>query len=379
MVLGVQIQNYYLQMIYDVIIIGGGLAGLALSIDLKLKGHSILLIEKSDYPRNKVCGEYISMESYMYLHSLCPSLNKYELPKITQFKITSLGKNTFNTPLDLGGFGVSRFLLEDLLYQQAISIGVQVVINTKVEASSIGKIDGLYQVQTKSEIYLAKIVCNTSGRKSNIEAKSENRIKSKNNYIGVKYHIKLDRNTELIEIHNFKGGYCGISSIENDMNCLCYIVNSEELKKVGNSIQRLEKEILSKNSQLKNIFSDAVFLFKEPYTISGINFNIKERIKDGTFLLGDAAGSIAPITGNGMSIALRSAFTLSNLMDAYFKNEIDLSRLNIEYDSFWTKNFSSRIKYSRHLQKLSESPFLTQLTIGLFNTLPFIPKKVMII
>jgi flavin-dependent dehydrogenase len=62
-------------MIYDVAIIGGGIAGLSLSIDMKKRGYKVIVIEKGTYPRHKVCGEYISMESHNYLQNICPCFN----------------------------------------------------------------------------------------------------------------------------------------------------------------------------------------------------------------------------------------------------------------------------------------------------------------
>src|SRR5580698_2955118 len=99
---------------YDVAIIGGGIAGLALSIDLKKRGYTVAVVEKGNYPRHKVCGEYISMESYNYLQSICPALTAHKLPVISNFKLTSGNNKEFTTALDLGGFGISRYLLEDL-------------------------------------------------------------------------------------------------------------------------------------------------------------------------------------------------------------------------------------------------------------------------
>ena len=116
MELGISIHCNWVRIKYDVAIIGGGLAGLSLSIDLKKRGYSVLVIEKGNYPRHKVCGEYISMESHDYLLSICPTITSYELPFINNFKLTSTGKREFQTSLDLGGFGISRYLLEDLLY-----------------------------------------------------------------------------------------------------------------------------------------------------------------------------------------------------------------------------------------------------------------------
>ena len=75
-----------------------------------------------------------------------------------------------------------------------------------------------------------------------------------NNYIGIKYHVNSNFRSDTIALHNFKDGYCGISKIEDNKFCLCYLTNAANLKKSGNSIEEMEKNILSKNRHLKNIF-----------------------------------------------------------------------------------------------------------------------------
>lgn len=363
-------------MMTDVAIIGGGLAGLSLSIDLKKRGYNVVVIEKGNYPRHKVCGEYISMESNNYLHKICPSLFELDLPQITNFKLSSTGKNEFNTTLGLGGFGISRYLLEELLFTEAKKNGVVFCLNTKAQDINFDVNEEIYSIKTTNGSIYASLVCNSSGRKSNFEAlKKENQTVG-TNYVGIKYHIKLERDPSLIEMHNFPGGYCGISNIEENKSCLCYIVNSEKFKSSNNSIPELENKFLFKNKNLKKVFSNAEFIFKEPVTISGINFLIKEPVTDRSFFIGDSAGSIAPITGNGMSIALRSASVLAQNIDNYFSKKNTKQQLVNNYSSFWNKEFSNRIKLSRHFQKLSENPALTNLTIGLFNTFPTLAKSV---
>jgi flavin-dependent dehydrogenase len=358
-----------------VIVIGGGLGGLALSIDLKKRGQDVTLIEKGEYPRHKVCGEYIALESYPYLKRICPSLEGINLPFITEFQLTSTGKSTFKVPLNPGGFGISRFKLESLLYEEAMTLGVNFMLNTKVN-SVLTNTDGTgFIVKTNSKEINATLVCNASGRKSNLETATRQVTEHQRNYIGVKYHIRLERNSSLIEIHNFPGGYCGISNIEDGQVCLCYMVNSEKLKASGNSIPDLEKQVLFRNPQLKHIFENAQFLFSEPLTISGINFRIKQASSDHSLFLGDSAGSIAPITGNGMSMALRAAAQLAKEIDSYLsgkKNKQDMER---DYVNFWNDSFSRRIQLSRHFQKLSEYPALTRMTISLFNAFPGIAKQ----
>ncbi|MGZ4044367.1 MAG: NAD(P)/FAD-dependent oxidoreductase, partial [Bacteroidia bacterium] len=111
-------------MMYNACVIGGGIAGLAFALDLRARGYSVVLIEKGSYPRHKVCGEYISMESYNYLISICPSLAKINFPVINNFQLSSTSKKIFKTRLTLGGFGVSRYLLEQLLSEEAITRGI---------------------------------------------------------------------------------------------------------------------------------------------------------------------------------------------------------------------------------------------------------------
>jgi flavin-dependent dehydrogenase len=213
---------------YDVAIIGGGLAGLSLSIDLKNRGYSVVVIEKGSYPRHKVCGEYISMESHNYLHSICPALSSFNLPLITNFKLSSTGKSEFKTKLDLGGFGISRYLLEELLFTEAKRNGVVFMLKSKAFDIHKNEIKEGYTINTNSGNVDACLVCNSTGRKSNFETKERETQLNGTNYIGIKYHVRLKRDNSFVEIHNFPGGYCGLSGIEDDKACLCYIVNAKK-------------------------------------------------------------------------------------------------------------------------------------------------------
>ncbi len=361
---------------YDVAIIGGGLAGLSLSIDLKKRGYSVIVIEKSNYPRHKVCGEYISMESHDYLQSICADLSMFDLPIINNFKLTSTGNQEYQTSLDLGGFGISRYLLEELLYTEAKKNDVIFKLKCKAFNIHCNKKEEYYIVKTNSGDVNASLICNSTGRKSNLETKEREKQLNGTNYIGIKYHVRLQRDNSFVEIHNFPGGYCGLSGIEEDKTCLCYIVNSKKLNNARNSIPELEKVYLFQNRHLKKLFNKAEFIIKEPLTISGIDFKIKESVSDSAFFLGDSAGSIAPVTGNGMSNALRSASALASMIDSYFSKTITKKQLVDNYKRFWNNEFSTRLKLSRHFQKLSEYPLLTNLSIGLFKSFPFLAKSI---
>src|SRR5436190_17258037 len=111
---------------YDVIIIGGGLAGLSLSIQLAHLNRNVLLLEKNKYPFHRVCGEYISLESWDFLERLGMPLSQMNLPDITQLRVTSLKGTAIDHSLDLGGFGISRYTLDNALASMAMKKGVEV-------------------------------------------------------------------------------------------------------------------------------------------------------------------------------------------------------------------------------------------------------------
>src|SRR4051812_22419265 len=118
---------------YDVAIAGGGLAGLAAGILLSKAGLSVVLFEREKYPFHKVCGEYISMESWDFLEELGVPLSQMDLPQIDTLLLTAPNGKSFTTKLPLGGFGISRFTLDQLLCDAAKAAGVDVMKETRVE------------------------------------------------------------------------------------------------------------------------------------------------------------------------------------------------------------------------------------------------------
>ena len=252
---------------YDVAIVGGGLAGLALSIQLANQGHKVILFEKEQYPFHKVCGEYISFESWDFLVSLGLDLKAMNLPVISRLQVSSVNGKLLEQKLPLGGFGISRFLLDHRLFQIACEAGVVVKENTKVNDIFFDQPG--FSIETSQTSYTTKLVCGSFGKRSNIDIKwkrgfstaAKNKL---NNYIGVKYHIKTEFPADTIALHNFDNGYCGIVKIENDKYCLCYLTTAKNLQKANGSVNEMEKAILARNPYLKKIFAESVFLYEAP-------------------------------------------------------------------------------------------------------------------
>jgi len=356
-------------------IIGGGLAGLSLAIQLADAGIQTIVFEKNTYPFHKVCGEYISMESWNFLLSLGLPLNDMNLPFIKQLGITSEKGFMLNAPLDLGGFGISRYTLDHQLYVLAKSKGVIIVENCKV--SDVVHEDDTSKITTSVGIYTAQIVCGSYGKYTPAFAKNENTQNKKNiNYIGVKYHIKTDFPNNKIELHNYEGGYCGISKVDKEAFCLCYLSTSDKLKQSGNDIKQLEENVLYKNPFLKRIFLESEFIFEQHLVISNITFHKKSTYTNGIFLLGDAAGSITPLCGNGMSMGLRASFILSQLLISFFSRHANKEHLIQEYQHAWNNQFNLRIQSGYYLQSLFGKKNTTHLVLKTLDKLPVATQKI---
>lgn len=358
--------------LFDCIIIGGGLAGLCLSIQLAKKGHCVAIVEKNKYPFHKVCGEYISMESYDFVKSLGVNLDEMDLPKINQLSVTAHKGYKIASSLVMGGFGISRYSLDNELAQIAKKTGV--LVFESCNATNVKLHNELYTVETTKGRFNSKLVCGSYGKiePSFIERASSNK---KGDYIAVKYHIKTQFPDNLIELHNFEDGYCGISKVDNQTVCLCYLTTSKNLNNNNNEIKELEKNVLMKNPFLKKYFSEAEFLYEKPLAISQIGFSKKQTFKNDIILLGDSAGAIAPLCGNGMSIAMRSSKIISGYIDMYLNNKLTKSELVGNYNKEWNRNFSLRIKSGYYLQMLFGRYFTTIVTLKILGAFPFLFRK----
>ena len=339
---------------YDIAIAGGGLAGLSLAIQSAYAGFNVLLLEKEEYPFHKVCGEYISFESWDFLESLGLPLSEWDLPKINKLEVTDVYGKSFRFELPLGGFGISRYLLDHSLYRLAVQKGVNVLTSTKVK--DIEFIDDRFVITTDNSRYTAKVAVGSYGKRSNLDVKwvrafIRDKADKLSNYIGVKYHIEYPLQTDLIALHNFYNGYCGISKIEGDKCCFCYLTTAANLKAAGNSIKEMEKRFLHRNPRLEEIFSRAKFLYEEPLTISQISFRKKSQLVDHILMLGDAAGMITPLCGNGMSMALRSSQLAFEKIYLYLKNQITRDQLELEYMNTWKEEFNERLWWGRQIQR----------------------------
>ena len=355
----------------EIIIIGGGLAGLIAGIHLSKNGIAVTIIEKNEFPKHKVCGEYISNEVVPYLEWLDIHIADLKPTAITKFQFSTADGAAITTKLPLGGFGISRFELDFYLFKKAIANGCT-LLKEDVENVTFDT-DSFTISTTDGTILIADFVIGAYGKRSNIDLKlNRNFIQYKSAWLAVKAHYSGSFPNNLVGLHNFKGGYCGVSKVENDIINICYLVNYEEFKEFKN-INDFQNLVVKQNPYLNEIFENSKLLFEKPLTISQISFEKKLIVENHILMIGDTAGLIHPLCGNGMAMAIHSAKIVSELVMLFMNNEIKTrAALEKEYIKVWKYNFESRLKTGRILSKILLKPKLSSSLMGIVIQFPIL-------
>ncbi|MFT5943314.1 MAG: flavin-dependent dehydrogenase, partial [Sediminicola sp.] len=147
---------------YDVIIIGGGLAGLTAALHLRKNEHSVLVLEKQQYPNHKVCGEYVSNEVVPYLEYLGISFSEFQVAHIDTLQFSLVNGRAITTKLPLGGTGISRYAFDDLLYRKAISQGIDFVFESVDKVSFEN--DNFWVMTNRENRFTSPIVLGAYGK-----------------------------------------------------------------------------------------------------------------------------------------------------------------------------------------------------------------------
>lgn len=360
---------------YDVIIIGGGLAGLVAANHLGRAGVKVLLIEKYEYPHHKVCGEYVSNEVMPYLRSLGIDPFSKGAVDISQFEISTKEGVKITTALPLGGFGISRYTLDQYLFE-CLPNDVQVVFET---AEFTAFSNNSFSVTTQNGgMYTGDFVIGAFGKRSLMDTTLKREfISRKSPWLAVKAHYNYDFPKQKVALHNFEGGYCGLSKVENGAVNACYLTTFKSFKKIG-AITTFQKEVMAKNKYLRHFFDHAVPLFEKPLTISQISFEKKRSVERHIFMLGDSAGLIHPLCGNGMAMAIHSAKLFSELfLQAFQTKTFDRALLERNYQEKWEQAFQKRLQTGRRIQNLLLHPTTAQIGLKIAQLVPsLVPKLI---
>lgn len=358
-----------------VIVVGGGLGGLVSALHLSQKGLDVQLIEKYTYPRHKVCGEYISKEVLPYLQSLGFDPFVYGAKDIMNFTLSTPGSRAINTKLPLGGFGISRYCIDEKLAELCKEHGANIIQDTVEDIQYHN--DGFEVLAKSGKLYTADLVVGSFGKRSNLDVKMKRAfIKKESPFLAVKAHYKGDMPENAVGLHNFEGGYCGVSKVENDHINVCYIADFKSFKRFKN-IEEFQQKVVSKNKFLAKVFAESEMAFDKPLSISQISFESKAPVENHVLMCGDSAGMIHPLAGNGMSMAIRAAQMVSQLIVKYDRGEIK-SRKALEkaYTARWNGEFAIRLRSGHVISRLFRLGIFSEVIMMCLKAVPFLLPRI---
>lgn len=297
----------------EIVIIGGGLAGATAAARIATAGRKVLLLEKEAKPHHKVCGEFMSWETCSYLEKLGIDISSLGATKIANLSLHA-GKHSASTKLPFPAASVSRLRLDQAVLQRAAELGAD--IRTGVTVNALDRQDQNWVLACGGKKIIAENVFLSTGKR---DVRNWGRpIRSDDDMIGLKMHLRLsDSQTSAvqnrIEMFLFDGGYAGLEPIEDGLSNLCMVTRKPVFKRSGGKWETLLRDFDDLSPALSQRLKEARFEWAKPLTIYGIPYGFlhQEQQPDGLFRLGDQMAVIPSFAGDGMAMALHSAFLAS--------------------------------------------------------------------
>ena len=357
---------------FDVIIAGAGPAGASAAIHLASNNLRVLLVEQKKFPRAKLCGEFISPECQRHFETLgvAKEIAISAPAAITETIFYSSRGHRVSVPSSwFGGtaaLGLSRAAMDDVLLRRARACGVNVI-----EGATINEpiLDGknVRGVRLKENEYFAPFTIDATGR-ARILTKKLNTAepKSRATLIAFKAHL---RNTRVApnacEIYFYPDGYGGLSTVEDDISNLCFIISAEQVKRHHSNPDVIVRELVMKNRRAADTLAHAQ-LDSEWLSASWERFGRRQpNPANGMLAIGDAAAFIDPFTGSGMLMAFESGELAAGVIVRHRDKLPDSQSIGAAYAAEFVRKFDSRLRISGWLRRAAFKPRLAGMTIAL--------------
>jgi len=360
---------------FDVAVVGGGLAGCSAAIHLSRHGLRVVLFEAKTYPHHKVCGEFLSPECLSLLDELglMPALRQSDPHPIRTAHITASDGTTWTTELPGMALGLSRYRLDPLLAQGARACTV-----TLLEGATVTTIQGDhetgFQIEARAGTERIRIsargVIAAHGKRSNLDRALHRAFLDRPQpFIGLKVHLDAPPMPGRIELHGFPGGYCGLSEVEGGLLNLCLLARQDIFQRAGASIPALVDWMGTQNRSLKSRLGSAQPV-TEWFSIAQVPFLNKATMEGDILMAGDSAGLIAPLAGDGMSMALQGGKLAALYLNRFLNGQLSAHDLRWQYPAAWRREFAARMRLGRALQTLMLHPRFLALGLQTVNRLP---------
>jgi geranylgeranyl reductase family protein len=351
----------------EIVVVGGGPAGCATAIFLKERGHDVLLIDAARFPRDKICGEGVSPEAWRLLRALGAAERvRAQAPHpLHGMRLTSPDGTSFVG--EYGGdrepgFALRRFDLDLALLETARAHGVEVAEDTR--ATGLRVVDGVVTALSLSRhggpetVCEARLVVAADGRASLVARRlgllrEHPRLRK----FAVRGHFEdVQGLTDYGEMHVGGGGYCGIAPLSGSAANVAFVLDRGEMAKAGGDVEAFYRETLHRWPRISERLARARLL-APPRAIGPLALEARAVSSPGALLVGDAAGFYDPFTGEGVTLALRSAEMAAEVASRSLRQgpAHDLT----DYDRLRRAATKDKFRLNRLLQFVVEWPSLS--------------------
>lgn len=367
---------------YEISIIGGGPAGSTAAVQLARCGFSVALFERKSFPREVLCGEFLSIEVTKILKELKLFNNFIKLNPnpVNSMSFYFDDEKMLNKQLNFQAYAVKRSVFDNFLLNSAKDAGVNVYQPSAV--NNVTRHDNNFVLNITNEngdvkkIY-SKHVIAAYGKSGFLDKRLKRNFAGKKTYLnGIKFHIdnKFLCKHRVNEISLFvsKGIYCGINSVNGNESTVCFLENK---KKYLNSSKDHLIDLFFNGYKISNPFKD---IFKDKiksqhvYGTGNIYFGKRKVVENGIYMIGDAAGIIAPLSGDGIGMAMESAMLLSKILVNLKKNKISKQKADKLYSNEWEKMFRSRMFLALMIQNFIMSGKINNVGYAALKKFPYL-------
>jgi flavin-dependent dehydrogenase len=340
----------------DVAIIGAGPAGALAALLLARRGLSVALLDRDTFPRDKVCGEFLSYDGVEVLDrlGLAARLDEAGATFIRRCRLFAHGSR-IEFDLPAVARGLSRYRFDHLLVEEARAAGATVVEGAAVD--SVTRESNGFALTCSNEepqSLRCRVLLGAWGRWGRIDRQLQRPFVTNRStrHFGFKRHYRATGDDETIELHAFQRGYLGVSNVEGGVTNICGLVHEQRISGLKGRWDAFTGQLAAESDELRELFATHEpvrdFLTSDP-----VIFTPKEPAEDGIYLLGDAAGMIDPLTGNGMSMALQSALIAAAHLPEALSGAATAEK---RYAAAYRSAFASRLWWSRAAAALLERP-----------------------
>ena len=339
---------------FDLIVIGAGPAGSSAAISAARAGAHVLLCERGRFPRQRVCGEFVSAESLELLATLLPDQTRALIdsaPRISAARLFVEG-HTLRTVVDPPAASIARFDMDLALWKTATRLGVHTLGHTIVE-----RVDGCgpFRVTTSAGDFTANAVVNSTGRWSNLTrpgASPHDRTGAR--WLGLKAHFTEHDPQPSVDLYFFAGGYCGVQPVhlaaapeESNRINACAMVQAEVASTLP-EVFELHPALAERSRGWQPLM--------EPVSTSPLAFRDPAPSWNGVLFAGDSAGFLDPFVGDGISLALRSGASAAECLVPFLRGEITRAEAEQRYAHVYRHRLIPVFRNVQRLRRLFTLP-----------------------